>query len=168
MSNGSALGGTMDGSSETQRSVRIEVVDLMPGPREIVWDLITDWEHQDDWMLEASDFLVTSDHREGVGVEALATIRIGGIRTRDRVRVSVWEPPERLVIEHVGWVRGRGDIRLTAADLDTRLVWLETLRAPLGIVGHLGLRLFAPLMRRIFRRDLRVLRGLVRARSRSS
>jgi uncharacterized protein YndB with AHSA1/START domain len=158
----------MDASSESQRSVRIEVADLMPGSREIVWDLITDWEHQDDWMLEASDFLVTSEHREGVGVEALATIRIGGIRTRDRVRVSVWEPPERLVIEHVGWVRGRGDIRLTAADLDTRLTWVETLQAPLGIVGHLGLWLFAPLMRRIFRRDLRVLRGLVRARSRSS
>ena len=148
--------------------VLIEMTATLPGPPDIVWELITDWEHQDDWMLEASDFLVTSDHREGVGVEALATIRIGGIRTRDRVRVSVWEPPERLVIEHVGWVRGRGDIRLTAADLDTRLVWLETLRAPLGIVGHLGLRLFAPLMRRIFRRDLRVLRGLVRARSRSS
>jgi uncharacterized protein YndB with AHSA1/START domain len=158
----------MDASSKSQRSVRIEVADLMPGSREIVWDLITDWEHQDDWMLEASDFLVTSEHREGVGVEALATIRIGGIRTRDRVRVSVWEPPERLVIEHVGWVRGRGDIRLTAADLDTRLTWVETLQAPLGIVGHLGLWLFAPLMRRIFRRDLRVLRGLVRARSRSS
>jgi uncharacterized protein YndB with AHSA1/START domain len=158
----------MDASSKSQRSVRIEVADLMPGSRETVWDLITDWEHQDDWMLEASDFLVTSEHREGVGVEALATIRIGGIRTRDRVRVSVWEPPERLVIEHVGWVRGRGDIRLTAADLDTRLTWVETLQAPLGIVGHLGLWLFAPLMRRIFRRDLRVLRGLVRARSRSS
>jgi uncharacterized protein YndB with AHSA1/START domain len=158
----------MDASSESQRSVRIEVADLMPGSRETVWDLITDWEHQDDWMLEASDFLVTSEHREGVGVEALATIRIGGIRTRDRVRVSVWEPPERLVIEHVGWVRGRGDIRLTAADLDTRLTWVETLQAPLGIVGHLGLWLFAPLMRRIFRRDLRVLRGLVRARSGSS
>jgi uncharacterized protein YndB with AHSA1/START domain len=157
----------MDASSESQRSVRIEVADLMPGSREIVWDLITDWEHQDDWMLEASDFLVTSEHREGVGVEALATIRIGGIRTRDRVRVSVWEPPERLVIEHVGWVRGRGDILLTVVDLDTRLTWVETLQAPLGIVGHLGLRLFAPLMRRIFRRDLRVLRGLVRARSRS-
>lgn len=158
----------MDGISDLRRSVSIEVVDLMPGPREIVWELITDWEHQGDWMLEASDFLVTSEHREGVGVEALATIRIGGIRTRDRVRVSTWEPPECLVIEHLGWVRGHGDIRLTAADADTRIVWLETLQAPLGMVGHLGLRLFAPLMRRIFRRDLRVLRGLVRARSRSS
>jgi uncharacterized protein YndB with AHSA1/START domain len=157
----------MDSRSSRRRSVSIEVVDLMPGPREIVWELITDWEHQGDWMLEATDFLVTSEHREGVGVEALATIRIGGIRTRDRVRVSVWEPPERLVIEHLGWVRGRGDIRLTTSDADTRIVWLETLRAPLGIVGHLGLRLFAPPMRWIFRRDLRVLRGLVRARSRS-
>ncbi len=59
----------------------------MPGPPEVVWELITDWEHQDDWMLEASDFVVISEHREGVGVEAEATIKIGGIKTRDKVRV---------------------------------------------------------------------------------
>jgi hypothetical protein len=160
-------GGTMDSHSDHRRSVTITVVDLLPGPREVVWDLITDWEHQGDWMLEASDFVVTSDQREGIGVEALATVRIAGISTRDHVRVSVWEPPERLVIEHLGWVHGQGDLRLAAAGAKTRIVWRETLRAPLGVVGHLGLSLFAPLMRRTFRRDLRVLRGLVRARARS-
>lgn len=158
--------GTDRPGSDPRRSVGIEVSDLLPGPPETVWQLITDWEHQDDWMLEASDFVVTTEQREGVGVEALATIRIGGIATRDRVRVSVWEPPTRLVIDHLGWVRGHGDIRLSAAGEDTRIVWLERLQAPLGIAGHLGLRLFAPFMRRIFQRDLRVLRGLVRARSR--
>jgi uncharacterized protein YndB with AHSA1/START domain len=160
-------GGTMDSRSDRRRPVTIEVVDLLPGPPEVVWELITDWEHQGDWMLEASEFLVTSEHREGVGVEALATVRIGGIRTRDRVRVSVWDPPERLVIEHLGWVRGQGDLRLATVDAATRIVWRETLQAPLGIVGHLGLRVFTPLLRRTFLRDLRVLRGLVRARSRS-
>lgn len=159
---------TRDGAAAARpgRSLRIEVADVLPGPPEVVWELITDWEHQDDWMLEASEFVVTSERREGVGVEALATVRIAGIRTRDRVRISVWEPPTRLVIDHLGWVQGSGDIRLAADGGSTRIGWVEELWSPLGLVGHVGLLAFSPFMRRVFQRDLRVLRGLVRARTR--
>jgi carbon monoxide dehydrogenase subunit G len=145
----------------------IEVSDTMPGPADVVWSLITDWEHQDDWMLEAYDFEVIGEQREGVGVEARATVRIAGIKTRDTIRVSMWEPPRILVIDHLGWVKGAGEIQLQPVSEGTRMRWRETLYAPrvLGPVGRLGLRLGAPLMRRIFRRDLRVLRSLVRTRS---
>jgi carbon monoxide dehydrogenase subunit G len=145
----------------------IEVSDTMPGPADVVWSLITDWEHQDDWMLEASDFEVIGEQREGVGVEARATVRIAGIKTRDTIRVSMWEPPRILVIDHLGWVKGAGEIQLQPVSEGTRMRWRETLYAPrvLGPVGRLGLRLGAPLMRRIFRQDLRVLRSLVRTRS---
>ena len=108
----------------------IEVSDTMPGPPEVVWALITDWEHQDDWMLEASDFEVIGDQREGVGVEAKATVRIGGIKTRDTVRVSMWEPPRILVIDHLGWVQGSGEIQLQPVSEGTRMRWKETLFPP--------------------------------------
>ena len=139
----------------------------MPGPPELVWALITDWEHQDDWMLEASRFEVVGELREGVGVEARATVRIAGIKTRDKIRVSMWEPPRILVIDHLGWVKGAGEIQLQPVSEGTRMRWRETLYAPklLGPVGRVGFRAAAPLMRRIFRRDLRVLRSLVRSRS---
>lgn len=152
-----------------RRPVVIEVLDTMPGPPEVVWQLITDWEHQGDWMLEASRFEVIGEQREGVGVEARATVRIGWIPTRDRIRVSMWEPPRILVIEHLGWVKGAGEIQLVPIREGTRMRWRETLFAPrlLGPFGRIGLRLFAPLMRRVFRRDLRVLRGLVRLRASS-
>src|SRR5918992_4503912 len=88
--------------------VVLELAETMPGPPEVVWALITDWEHQDDWMLEATDFTVTSEVREGIGVEAEATIRIAGIKTRDRVRVVGWEANHRLAIRHLGWVAGVG------------------------------------------------------------
>lgn len=144
------------------------MTEVVAGPPEIVWELITDWEHQDDWMLEASDFVVVSDVREGVGVEAEATIRIGGIQTRDRVRVAAWEPPRRLVIEHLGWVSGRGEIELTpVAGRRTHVWWMERLEPPLGLLGAAGMAAFKPLMGRVFRRDLKVLAGLVRARARS-
>jgi hypothetical protein len=148
-------------------TVSLEMAATMPGPAHVVWELVTDWEHQDDWMLEASDFVVTSEARAGVGVEAEATIRIGGITTRDRVRVVGWEPERTLSIQHDGWVSGRGDIHLTRlGPSSTHVFWREELRPPLGPVGALGIRAFRPLMRRIFERDLRVLAGLVRVASR--
>jgi carbon monoxide dehydrogenase subunit G len=148
--------------------VVIEVSDTMPGPPEVVWALITDWEHQDDWMLEASHFELIGEQREGVGVESRATVRIAGIRMRDLVRVSMWEPPRILVIDHLGWVKGTGEIQLQPVSEGTRMRWRETLFPPskLGPIGRLGLRMMSPLMRRIFRRDLRVLRSLVGLRSR--
>jgi carbon monoxide dehydrogenase subunit G len=151
------------------RPVLIEVLETMPGPPEVVWELITDWEHQGDWMLEASRFEVIGEQREGVGVEARATVRIGGLRTRDRIRVSMWEPPRILVIDHLGWVKGAGEVQLVPIREGTRMRWRETLNAPrlLGPVGRIGLRLFSPLLRRTFRRDLKVLRSLVRLRAAS-
>lgn len=144
----------------------LHMAHLVPGPAEIVWELITDWEHQDDWMLEASDIVVTSAHREGVGVEAEATITIGGITTRDRIRVTTWDPPRRLGIEHLGWVSGGGVITLVPASGGRTLIdWRETFVPPLGVLGAAGMRVFRPLMASVFRRDLRVLEGLVRVRA---
>ncbi len=143
------------------------MAETAPGPPEVLWDLLTDWEHQDDWMLEASDFVVVSERREGVGVEAEATIRIGGIKTRDRVRIAEWDPPRRLGIEHLGWVKGRGVIELTPlAGNRTHVFWREELLPPLGVLGAVGMTAFKPLMARIFRRDLKVLVGLARAAAR--
>jgi hypothetical protein len=146
--------------------VVIEMAETASAAPEVVWRLITDWERQGDWMLEASDFEVLSESREGVGVEAEATVRIGGISTRDRVRVVAWEPDRHLGIEHGGWVSGRGDIHLTRlAPERTHVFWREELRPPLGFAGAVGLRALKPVMRRIFERDLRVLASLARVAS---
>jgi uncharacterized protein YndB with AHSA1/START domain len=145
--------------------VTIEVELTLPGPPSTVWRLITDWERQSDWMLEASDFVVTSAQREGIGVEAAATISIGGIKTRDAVRVVGWEPEHRLAIQHLGWVSGTGEIFLTPTGAgQTYLFWREELTNPaLGVLGSIGLSIFKPLMRRIFERDLLVLAALTRS-----
>lgn len=147
--------------------VVVELGETMPGPIEVVWDLVTDWENLGDWQLEARDFRVTSARREGIGVEAEATVRIAGITTRDVVRVTGWEPPKRLGIAHEGWVSGRGEMHLTPlGEGRTHLFWREELSPPLGAAGALGLTGFKPLLAKTFARDLRVLAGLVRARSR--
>src|SRR5207245_5405038 len=128
---------------------------------DVVWRLITDWEIQQLWMREASDFQLTSPHREGVGVEATATVRVAGISTRDPIRIDIWEPQRRLGIEHRGWVKGRGDLTLERTGETTRLHWREELRPPWGLFGAIGLRLYRPMLARTFRRDLLLLAELV-------
>jgi uncharacterized membrane protein len=135
-------------------------VDLRsPAPQ--VWPYLVDWERLPRWMEEMADVRVVTDHREGVGVEAEATVRIGGLTTRDRIRVTRWEPPAVLEIAHLGWVRGTGYMELSPTDTGSRLFWRESLVPPWGLVGAAGIRLYAPLLRRVFRRDLRRLRDLV-------
>jgi uncharacterized protein YndB with AHSA1/START domain len=130
---------------------------------EAVWPYLVDWERLDRWMREASDFRVLTDRREGVGVEAEATVRIAGIATHDRVRVTRWEPPSVLEITHLGWVRGTGYLELSPGDPGTTVYWREELVPPWGWPGRAGMWLAAPLMRWAFRRDLRLLKELVEA-----
>lgn len=141
-----------------------EMRDILPGPPDVVWKFVTDWEHLGEWMLELSELRVLSSHREGVGVEAEATIRVGGISTRDRVRITAWEPNRYLKVEHEGWVAGFGEMFLTVTDdAQTYFVWTESLRPPLGPIGTLGLRAYRPILQRTFDRDLQILKSLVRA-----
>lgn len=135
----------------------------IPRPPDIVWPYLVDWERLNRWMLEARSFRVTGSRREGVGVEAEATIRIAGITTRDTIRVTRWEPPWVLEMEHLGWVKGTGYMELSSQDQGSTLFWRESLIPPWGWLGASGMRLVAPLMRRAFVRDLRVLRDLVMA-----
>jgi carbon monoxide dehydrogenase subunit G len=132
-------------------------------PPSDVWALIVDWERADRWMEEVSDVRVISKHREGVGVEAEAVVRIAGITTRDRIRVTRWEPPRVLEIDHLGWVRGRAVMELAAAPPGTVLTWEEHLVPPWGILGAVGMRAVLPALRRVFRRDIERLRDLAEA-----
>jgi hypothetical protein len=134
-------------------------------PAETVWRHLVDWEHLDRWMTEARAFRVTSEHREGVGVTAEATISIAGVTTTDSIRVSRWEPPTLLEIQHLGWVRGYGVMECIPEWSGTRVMWKERLWPPLGLAGAIGLRAFKPLMRRIFDHDLGLLKQLVETES---
>ena len=143
------------------RTLSITVDVHIPRPPHTVWPYLVDWERLDRWMREASDFRVVGAAREGVGVEAEATVRIAGITTRDRIRVTRWEPPAVLQLAHLGWVTGTGTMELSPTDDGTDLLWREELAPPWGVLGWLGMRMVSPLLRRTFRRDLGLLRTLV-------
>jgi len=141
--------------------VILEMSATIPAPPEVVWRYLVDWERLGEWMREASEFRVTSPHREGVGVTCEARIRVAGITTIDAVAVRRWEPPAWFVIEHLGWVKGRGTMHCRPTAGGTYLWWQEALRPPLGWLGWIGMEVLKPVMGRVFRRDVRLLQELV-------
>lgn len=143
------------------RAIEIySAIDIEAAP-EAIWPYLVDWENLGLWMKEGKSFEVTSAEREGVGVEASAVISVGGLKTTDVIRVTRWEPPETLALEHLGWVKGEGLMRCFPTSSGTHLYWKEKLMPPWGVLGAIGIRIFKPLMRRIFARDLRLLKELV-------
>jgi carbon monoxide dehydrogenase subunit G len=138
--------------------VRIDLHQDAAAPIGVVWDVLTRWEEQPRWMLDAKEVHVTSPHREGVGVELRCPTNLLGLTVQDTMRVTRWEPPNVLEVVHTGRIiTGTGAFELSvAADGGTRIGWWEEVDPPLGALGELGANLFvAPIVRRIFRRSLR-------------
>lgn len=129
---------------------------------EVVWDVLTEWERQPDWMLDAIDVQVVTPEREGRGVTIVCPTRLLGFTVDDVMRVTAWEPPRRLEVVHLGRViTGTGGFELQGNGAVTTIRWWERIEPPLGAVGRLGARwLVLPFLRRLFMRSLTNLAGL--------
>jgi carbon monoxide dehydrogenase subunit G len=138
--------------------MRLELEQDTTAPRDVVWDVLVDWEQQPRWMLDAKEVHVTSDHREGLGVELRCPTKLLGLTVQDTMVVTGWEELRLLEVTHTGRIiTGTGAFELTSrTDGGTRITWWEEVDPPLGAVGELGARVVAlPIIRRIFRRSLR-------------
>jgi hypothetical protein len=137
--------------------VRLDLHQDTTAPRAVVWDVLTRWEEQPRWMLDAKEVHVTSPHREGVGVELRCPTNLLGVTVQDLMRVTRWEEGRVLEVTHLGRIiTGTGAFELSdLPDGGTRIGWWEEVDPPLGALGEWGARLVAlPIIRRIFRRSL--------------
>ncbi|HEX6844791.1 MAG TPA: SRPBCC family protein [Actinomycetota bacterium] len=140
--------------------IRREIV--LPCPPAEAWRVLTDWERQADWMLDADEVRVVSERRAGVGVRLAVRTRLFQVPAfTEPMEVVAWEPPHRLAIAHGGLVEGSGIWELDAVDGGTRFVWTEGVRLRVPAVGELAARCYAPVMRRLMGRAQRGLRRYV-------
>lgn len=149
--------------------MRLEVERRVEAPREAVWDVLTRWELQPDWMLDAKAVHVLTPQREGLGVTLRCPTNLLGVTVQDVMRVTGWREPAYLEVTHLGDViTGHGAFELTALpDGATRLVWWEEVDPPLGPLGEWGAStLVLPVLRRIFSRSLARLAALAEERAR--
>jgi hypothetical protein len=134
----------------------------LPCRIEEAWSVLTRWERQADWMLDADSVVVRSARREGVGVVLDVRTRLFQIPAFvERMEVVGWDPPRSLTIAHGGPVRGRGTWTLTPVVGGTAFAWTEDVALDVPVVGGLAAALYAPVMRALMGRAQRGLRALI-------
>jgi hypothetical protein len=126
-------------------SAEITIDVIVDAPPEAVWDAVTDWPRQSEWMLGTT---VRATEQDGVGVGGgiEAFTGVGRLGFLDTMVITEWDPPRRCVVDHTGRVvRGLGVFEVFALpEGRSRFVWSEELDLPLGVLGRLGWPLVRP------------------------
>src|SRR4030042_1294122 len=99
---------------------------VLPVSIERAWDALVRWEDQPRWMKDADWVRVLGDQREGVGTTIAVKTRVLGVPAfTERLEVTIWEPPRRLVMAHRSFVRGVGTWRFQPVEGGTWFRWTE-------------------------------------------
>jgi hypothetical protein len=143
--------------------VRVGItIDASPGE---VWTIVEPIERHVDWMADAESITFTSSRTRGVGTAFDCLTKIGPFRLVDRMVVTEWQPARTMGIEHRGLVTGRGAFTLRRRPRGrTRFTWTEQLRFPWWMGGPVGAFVSWPVLRAVWRRNLRRLKALVERR----
>ncbi|WP_203433728.1 SRPBCC family protein [Jiangella asiatica] len=130
-------------------SAVVRVTRTVPAAADHVWQVLTDWSAQSDW-IPLTRVRTTGDglgHEVGGRIEAWTGV--GRVGFLDTMVVTAWEPPRRCEVMHTGrLVRGPGLFAVTAlGERHAVVTWEERLDLPLGRLGRAGWPLVRPLVR---------------------
>jgi uncharacterized protein YndB with AHSA1/START domain len=145
--------------------MKIRVGVAIDAPPEHVWRAVEPIESHVEWMADAESITFTGARTRGVGTTFDCRTKVGPFRLVDRMTVTEWEPPRAMGIEHHGLVTGRGRFTLRSTLRGrTRFTWTERLVFPWWMGGPVGALAAKPVLRAIWRRNLRRLKDLVEGR----
>jgi len=135
---------------------------VVRAPAEAAFAAITDWEGRDLWMVGTRARVVDGDGRS-VGSRIEATAGAGPLAIVDAMVITVWDPPRRVEVEHVGrFVKGRGSAEILELPHGmSRVVWTENFDVPLGALGRFGWPVVRPGFSVGVRRSLQTFAELV-------
>lgn len=139
---------------------------LIKAPPDAVWRELSDLPSHVEWMADAESIEFSGKQRRGVGTIFDCATRIGPLRTRDRMEVTRWTEGRELGVRHVGLVTGEGvfSLRSRRRGRRTQLDWTERLRFPWYLGGPVTGLLAKPVLRSIWRGNLRRLAARVTPR----
>jgi hypothetical protein len=140
--------------------IRREVEVAVPAP--VLWDYVTDWPRQGEWI--PATRVEPVDAADQVGGRLRAWTGLGRLGFWDEMTITTWAPrPDgggRVEVLHTGSVvRGEGEFEVLPRDENSsRLVWTEMLVVPFGRLGTTAFRVAGPAVRRMVDRTLRDLK----------
>jgi hypothetical protein len=131
-------------------------------PPAAVWRTIEDVESHVGWMQDAVAIRVTSRARRGVGTAFECDTKVGPLRLTDRMAITEWKPRRAMGVSHLGLVSGAGRFTLRRRRGGrTRFAWDERLSFPWFLGGPFGAVVAAPILKRIWRRNLVTLKARI-------
>lgn len=137
----------------------VEVSVVIEATPDAVWRDVADIASHVEWMADAESITFTSPHRQGLGTTFDCATKIGPIRLLDRMEIAEWQPEAAMGVRHQGIVTGQGRFTLEPVGMaHTRFAWREELDFPLRLGGALGATVAAPVLRAVWKRNLRALK----------
>ena len=92
-----------------------------------VWNLMTDWSRQHEWI-----WATRVRGGQGLGATVVGWTGIGPLGFTDTMIISEWDPPLRCVVRHTGpMVRGCGIFEVIPVGTECDFRWTEELELPL-------------------------------------
>jgi hypothetical protein len=145
--------------------MRIRTCITIDAPPAAVWADVNRLDSHVEWMRDAKSIRFRGRRRTGVGTELECRTRVGLLPTTDVVVVTEWRPRRSIGIAHEGVVRGRGRFTLRRRRGGrTRFCWREQLQFPWWMGGRPGEIAAWPLLRMIWRGNLRRLKARIERR----
>lgn len=143
---------------------RIRIETVIDAPPPAVWRRLADIDDHVSWMADAAAIRFTGDRREGVGTTFECETRVGPLRTLDVMEVTEWREQQAMGVRHRGLVTGTGRFLLQEDGRGrTSLVWDEELSFPWWLGGAFGGLAARPVLRAVWRGNLRRFAALVTA-----
>lgn len=144
----------------------IKVSTVIDAPPTEVWPVVADIPSHVEWMRDAVAIRFLSPTTTGVGTTFDCDVKLGPIGLTDRMEITEWVEPEVIGVRHVGVVRGTGQFTVRPVGvLHTEFTWSEQLTFPWWMGGPIGALIAAPVLRAVWRRNLRSLKAIVEARA---
>ena len=135
---------------------RFDLTQVVEAPADAVWRELADVGSHAEWMADAASITFVGEQRTGVGTRFDCVTRVGPLRTVDRMEVIRWDEGEALGVRHVGLVRGEGVFAVrTAGPGRAEVRWTEDLLFPWWLGGPVAGVLAGPVLRRLWRGNLR-------------
>ena len=149
--------------------VRLQREVDVAAPADVVWDYVTDWPRQAEWVPQTR--VERLDEAAGVGGRFRAWTGVGPVGFWDPMTITAWERgPDgggRCEVLHLGnVVKGEGEFAVVArGPAASTFVWAEVVVLPFGRLGAAGWRVARPLVERGIDVGLRRMRDRVEGRA---
>ena len=143
---------------------QIEIsIELGVSPAKL-WDELRHIDRHVNWMNDAVSLTFLSATTEGIGTSFRCLTKVGPLKTNDVMTITQWEEEKSMGVEHVGLITGSGVFTIASHGDSSTITWKEDLTFPWWMLGPLGSFVASPILRLIWKKNLRNLQEIVEAR----